>query len=160
MSHFWCPSCTPSCNVQLAWIPVSIACYSLLRRHAIKCPPTSSICPQCHVYNQLSVHKSSDWLEILKTVFGLNIAGNFAICCSYGSIQGVCGELRETFAFVIHDWNMFFCSFHRPSALTRSSPPSSRTRSVFWLPKVARRSRKSSPATTKASGWASKPQER
>lgn len=97
MSHFWYPSCTPSCNVQLAGIPVSIACYSLLlRRHAIKCPPTSSIvvffsflnCPQCHVYNQLSVYKSSDWLEILKTVFGLNIAGNFGICCSYWSIQG------------------------------------------------------------------------
>lgn len=55
---------------------------------------------------------------------------------------------------------LFVLFFHRPKGLIRNSPPSSRTRSVFWSEMVPRRPRKSSPATTKVWGWASKPQER
>ncbi|KAA8585317.1 hypothetical protein FQN60_004011 [Etheostoma spectabile] len=54
----------------------------------------------------------------------------------------------------------FIVLFHRPRGPIRNSPPSSRTRSVFWSLMVARRSRKSSPATTKVWDWDSKPQER
>lgn len=106
MSHFWYPSCTPSCNAQLAGIRVSVACYSLLLRlHAIKCPPTSLICPSSHVYNQLSVYKSFKWLT-WDFEHGIRPLRGTPVYVVVTVAYKESDEL-ETLACLIYDWKCF-----------------------------------------------------